>query len=109
MTDVISALVEMRGGQVVSDINQKFNEMLQGVLETGRKGELVIKLIVQPSKFAMGGAVVEVEAEHECKVKKPELSVGKATFFITKDGSMSREHPEQLAMYEETIEKESNG
>ena len=97
-TDLLQTLLDMRNGQVAADCNQKFNEVLQSVLETGGKGELVIKLLINPSKFAMGGAVVEVETEHETKMKKPELKVGKATFYVTKDGRLTREHPDQTSM-----------
>lgn len=100
MTDLLRVLLEMRGGQVASDCNQKFNEMLQAVLETGGKGELTIKLFVKPSKLAMGGAVVEVETEHECKSKKPELPVGRSVFFVSTDGALTREDPNQSAMFD---------
>lgn len=102
--DLLGILLDMRSGQVAADCNQKFNEVLQAVLETGGKGELTIKLLIQPSKFAMGGAVVEVETEHECKSKKPELKVGKATFFVTREGRLTREHPDQTGMFEVAAE-----
>jgi len=93
--------MDMRSGSVAQDINSKFNELVSAVLETGAKGELTVKLLVKPSKYAMGGAVVEVEAEHEVKSKVPELKVGKSVFFITKDGRMTREDPAQSAMFEQ--------
>ncbi len=97
--DLLGILLDMRGGQVAADCNAKFNECLQAVLETGGKGELTIKLLISPSKFAMGGAVVEVETEHEAKMKKPELKVGKAIFFVSKDGKLSREPQDQTSMF----------
>ena len=86
MTDLVGLLMEMRGGRVAADCNEKFNEMLTGVLETGGKGEFTLKIKCEPSKMGIGGAVLEVETEHECKLKKPELRVGKSVFFVTKDG-----------------------
>lgn len=100
MTDLLGVLLDMRSGQVASDCNQKFNDVLKGVLETGGKGELTIKLFIKPSKMGMGGAVIEVETEHECKTKKPELQVGRSTFFVTKDGDLTRNDPGQEQMFE---------
>lgn len=99
MTDLLQILLDMRSGQVASDCNAKFGEVLKAVLDTGGKGELTIKLFIKPSKMRMGGAVVEVETEHECKAKKPELHVGKSTFFVTKDGDLTRNDPNQEAMF----------
>lgn len=99
MTDFLNILMEMRSGKVATDVNLKFNEVLKAVLETGGKGELTIKLFVKPSKMGMGGAVIEVETEHECKLKKPELAVGRSFFFVTPDGNLTREDPDQQAMF----------
>lgn len=110
--DLLSLLLDMRNGQVASDVNAKFNEVLQAVLETQGKGELTLKLFIKPSKLAMGGAVVEVETEHECKMKKPELAVGRATFFVTQEGRLTRDDPSQEAMFSlnpELVEERSNG
>ena len=99
MTDFVNLVMEMRGGAVATDLNNKFNEMLTAVLETGGKGELTIKIKAAPSKMGLGGAVLEVETEHECKMKKPELAVGKAFFFVTKEGDLTRDDPAQTAMF----------
>jgi hypothetical protein len=57
----------------------------------------------------MGGAVVEVETEHECKSKKPELKVGKAVFFVSKEGRLTREPPDQVGLFAvaEEVRKET--
>lgn len=103
MADIISTLVEMRNGEVVMDCNRKFGELMTAVLETGHKGKLTLTLSVAPSKYAMGGTVIEVEATHECTVKKPELSIGRSLFFVMKDGSLTREDPAQSAMFEQEV------
>jgi hypothetical protein len=101
--DFLQVLMDMRGGGVAHDVNTKFNELVTAVLETGAKGELNVKVTVKPSKFAMGGAVVEIEAEHECKAKVPELKVGRSLFFVTKEGRLTREDPNQAAMFEKEL------
>lgn len=100
MTDLLQILLDMRSGQVAADCNAKFSEVLKAVLDTGGKGELNIKLFIRPSKMGMGGAVIEVETEHECKMKKPELEVGRSFFFVTAEGDLTREDPLQGGMFE---------
>ncbi len=97
--DILQVLLDMRNGAVAADVSKKFDEVVAAVLETGGKGELTIKLFVEPSKMGMGGCVLEVEAKHECKLKKPELSIGRSVFFITKEGRLTREDPNQVAMF----------
>jgi hypothetical protein len=99
----------MRNGQVAADCNGKFNDVLKSVLETGGKGELVIKLFLKPAKMGMGGAVIEVETEHDCKVKKPELAVGRSVFFVTKDGDLTRDDPDQTALFDAEGKGANNG
>lgn len=105
--DFVHLLLEMRNGGVASDCNRKFNEVLAAVLETGAKGEVTLKLKVKPSRFALGGAVIEVETEHECTAKRPELKVGRSLFFVTKDGRLTRDDPSQEDMF--TTEEPVNG
>ncbi len=99
MTDLLQILLDMRNGAVASDCNVKFNEVLKAVIETGGKGELTIKLMLRPGKLGMGGAVIEVETEHECKQKKPELAIGRSIFFVTPEGELTRDDPYQTAMF----------
>jgi hypothetical protein len=107
-SDFINFVLEMRSGAVAADINSKFNELLQAVMETTGKGELTIKFTIKPSRLAMGGAVVEIEAEHDCKMKKPQLSIGHSLFYVNEDGELLREDPAQSQMFEkdQSTEKE---
>jgi hypothetical protein len=107
VNDFLAVVMDMRSGQVAQDINTKFNELVSAVLETGAKGELTVKVSVKPSRFAMGGAVIEIEAEHECKAKVPELKVGRSVFFVTREGRLTRDDPSQAAMFEGEPAKEN--
>jgi hypothetical protein len=98
----------MRSGQVAQDANMKFNEVLKAVLDTGGKGKLSIELTIAPSKMGMGGCVVEVELNHECKLKKPELQIGKSLFFVTAEGTLTRDDPQQTAMFQQEKKEIAN-
>jgi|ERR1051326_196075 hypothetical protein len=97
--DILQVLLDMRNGAVAADVNEKFEEMIRAVLETGGKGKLTVELSVEPSKKGMGGVVLEVEARHACKLKKPELPIGSAVFFVSKEGKLTRDDPAQEQMF----------
>ena len=104
--DLLQVLTDMRSGAVAIDISNKFDEMIRAVLDTGGKGELTIVLKAEPSKLGMGGAVLEIQAEHTCKMKKPELAVGKSFFFVTRDGMLTRDDPLQTDMFTPDVRQE---
>lgn len=106
--DFVHLLMEMRNGGVASDCNRKFNELLEAVVQTGAKGELSLKISVKPSRFGPGGLVIEVETEHQCVARKPELKVGRSLFFVTQDGRLTRDDPNQEEMFAEEPQHERN-
>lgn len=108
MTDLLQILLDMRNGKVAADCNEKFNEVLTAVLETAGKGELTIKLSIRPARMGMGGAVIEVETEHECKLKKPQLEIGRSVFFVNANGDLQRDDPAQEAMFTAPAEEKTN-
>lgn len=99
MTDFLATILDMRSGKVAQDCNNKFNEVLQAVRDTGGNGKFTINLLIKPSKMGMGGAVIEVEMEHNTKVVKPELAVGRSFFFVNDKGDLTREDPETEDMF----------
>jgi hypothetical protein len=106
MTDLLQVLADMQQGQVLCDCNEKFNELLKAVEDTGGKGELTIKVFVKPAKFALGGGVLQMELEHEAKTKLPELAVGSSLFFVKADGDITRNHPDQEVLEYDTDREE---
>ena len=109
MTDLLQFILDMRSGQVAQDCNEKFNKVLAAVLETGDPGELEIKLKIEPGKLGMGGCVLEVKASHKLKTKIPELDIGDAFFYVTKDGRLTRDDPAQTAMFAEPVQEVKRG
>lgn len=98
-TDVIQTLCDMRDGAVIQEINEKFNELLAAVIDTAQKGELTVTVKLEPAKMGVGGIVLEVSAEHKTKIKKPELAIGAAQFWVTREGALSRTNPAQDEMF----------
>jgi hypothetical protein len=103
-SDFYQLLIEMRSGRVLQDINQKFNTVLAAVLDTGSKGKVTIDLNIEPGRMGAGGAVLEIELSHNIKMKTPEHDIGKAVFFVNKQGVLTREDPEQTALFAEAAQ-----
>jgi hypothetical protein len=99
--DITAVLATMQRGEILCDADRKFRELLAAILETGKKGKLTLSIEVKPSKFAMGGGVLEVGATYKCSIDKPELGMGESLFFVTQSGDLSADHPNQIAMFEE--------
>lgn len=94
--DFIQTLLEMRNGGTATDCAQKLADVIQGVCETGKAGEMTLKIKVSAASFSRNGDVTEVELTHEAKAKVPEDSPGKTLFFAT-GNILSRVDPNQLA------------
>jgi hypothetical protein len=99
MANFLNVLTDMRGGQVLQDLDAKFNEVLAAILENGGKGKITVEFAVEPSKMAVGGAVLEVAIKHTAKMKVPELKIGPSAFFVTAQGDLTRDDPAQTAMF----------
>lgn len=108
MADFVQLLMDMRNGKVAADIGQKFQEVLDAVLSTGGKGKLTIEIDIAPEKMEMGGLVAEIQTSHSCKLKKPEKDIGRSIFFVTKSGDLTRDDPDQMALLEDALEKDTN-
>jgi hypothetical protein len=99
MNDILQVLMDMKSGAIAADINEKFTEVVTAVLTNAGKGELTLTLSVKPSRMGSGGVVLEVETTHECRLKKPDRDFGRSVFFVTKEGKLTREDPDQTNMF----------
>lgn len=86
---LIDLLGNLRRGEFLADADDQLREVVQAVEETGRKGELTIRLTFNPSKSQ---GMVTVADAITGKLPKPE--VGETLMFFTEDG-LSRRDPRQ--------------
>lgn len=86
---------ELRRGQTVTEASSDLAELVKKVQETGRPGELILKLKIRPS--ADGESV---GIEDEVSTKMPRKAKKATTFYYADDdGSLSRENPNQREMF----------
>lgn len=104
MTDFIKVLVELRNGAVAIEGSEKLTEVMKAVMDTGKKGKLSLSIDITPSKWTMSGGVKEVEVLAKYVIVEPAHDPAKTTFFTTKEGSLTREDPNQTAMFTQDSE-----
>jgi hypothetical protein len=80
---------ELAGGTVYEDLTTQLGEVVTAVMETGKVGELSLKLSIKPN----GEGSVRVLAD--VKQKVPAATLGETLFFATSSGSLIRNDPRQ--------------
>lgn len=69
------------------------NDLVHAITETGKSGELTIKLKLKPV-----GQTGQVEVDAEVKVKTPAPTRAKVFMFATPDNNLQRENPKQTTL-----------
>lgn len=83
----LMALGRHSEGHVVETLDDMLRDVNAAVLRTGKKGTITLKLTVSPN----GDKGVEVNFDADAKA--PRLSYGKAFYFKTDEGDLTREAP----------------
>lgn len=83
---------DLAGGRIYEDLGTQLGETVSAVLETGKVGELSLKLTIKPNSE---GSVLVTAA---VKQKIPEPTLGSTLFFATTTGSLLRNDPRQTEM-----------
>ena len=95
MRPITDVLRDIRKGRVVEAASEELAEVVRGVVDTGKPGELTIKIKVKPQ--GKGDNAVTLSAfvtSHKPKVPLPD-----AIFFADVDGDLLRDDPTQTRMF----------
>jgi hypothetical protein len=87
----VDTLRDVRGGQVLEDMDAKLQELVRAVQETGAAGELVLKVSVAPMKGSNEAVVVK----DDIKQKLPVIKSAGTVLFPTPEGNLQRSHYRQ--------------
>lgn len=104
--DFVSTLMELKAGKAHVDCSRKLSELVDAVCDTSKKGKLVLELLVEPSGME-DGRVSETSVTWACRIAKPEHDTGRSIFFVTKDGCLTRNDPNQMELYNEHAEEKN--
>ena len=81
-------------GNLEAEATDALNDMVHACTETGKTGELTIKVKLKP----IGGKAGQVELDADVKVKLPQPARGKTLMFATPDNNLQRENPRQQSL-----------
>jgi hypothetical protein len=94
ITDVLR---EIRNGRAVAEATRQLADVVRAVDETGKAGEVNIKVKVKPEKG--GGSAKDVSIEVKSKV--PCVDLPSSVFYSDPGGDLHRIDPEQREMFED--------
>jgi hypothetical protein len=87
-------LNDIRGGDVADQAAELMQELVAAVREHGKKGELVLKIAVEPMK----GNPDALSVSGDVTSKPPRPTPVAAIFFADTDGNLLRDDPRQIAL-----------
>lgn len=96
-----TVISDLRDGGCVEDLSDVLRKVVAAVHETGKTGEIVIKLKVIPA----GARTVMIE--DSINEKLPQATPEKSMFFVLKDNSLSRRDPAQPELPLKIVESDN--
>lgn len=82
---------QLRNGKTQDELSEAINELVQACRDTGKAGELVLKIKINPDKGGNG----QYFLSDEVNVKKPKYERSKTLMFGTPEGNLQRTDPNQ--------------
>lgn len=91
MTDILKLLEGMNDGGFAKDAGERMSEIIKAVEESGGKGALTLRLVIEPNDD--GTAIVSAETA----VKKPYPQRAPEIFFVHR-GELHKKDPRQMTL-----------
>jgi len=91
-TDVLS---QYRKGVVVAELTETLAQICEAVIDTGKPGELTLKLKIKPPK----GDSVLVTLSPVIAAKIPKADMPEGIYFVGAGGELLRNDPDQKEMF----------
>lgn len=84
-------LGQLRGGKTAEELSADLNQLVQDCRNVGKKGELTLKITIEPDKGDAGQYFIDSNV----KVTAPKFAKSKTMFWGTPDGNLQRQDPNQ--------------
>lgn len=94
--DLPAFLASHLNGRTAELVSTEFHQLLDAVKTHGKKGSLVITLVVEPPANGVDSAPMPIGVEST--VKAPKAAAPKSLYFLDDDGNPIREDPRQMAI-----------
>jgi len=89
-------LQELRDGRTHTELTTQMAALLEKVKETGKGGEITLKLKVKPA--GRGSDVDKIVIADSITVTLPKPERGEDFFWLTEENDLSRNHPRQQSL-----------
>ena len=90
----LEVLKQLRAGRTQEELSEGVNQLVQECRNTGKKGEITLKLTIKPDKGDNG----QYFLSDTVTVKSPKFDRGQTLMFGTPDGNLQRSDPNQGEM-----------
>jgi hypothetical protein len=94
--DIAAFLASHLNGRTAEELSTEFHQLLDAVRAHGKKGQLVITVVVDPPANGVESAPMPIGVESAVKAPKP--TPVKSLYFLDDDGNPVREDPRQLSI-----------
>ena len=96
--DAVEVLKGIRKGRMLHELSSKLEELTQAIRDTNQKGSITLKLSITPLKKgdADGLGAIAIALSDTIKIDKPEPARADTLFFAGRNGSLSRNNPDQM-------------
>lgn len=91
----LELIQSFRRGELLTEGDQKLNELIDAIQRTGNGGDLTMKLKIKVNKAG------QLEIVPDLTIKKPTRALGTGIYFATDDGRLSRRDPHQMDIEDE--------
>ncbi|CAL9314157.1 MULTISPECIES: hypothetical protein [unclassified Streptomyces] len=93
---VAAFLASHLNGRTDEELSAEFHTLLDAVRTHGKKGSMVITIVVEPPANGVDSAPLPIGVESAVKAPKP--TPVKSLYFLDDDGQPVREDPRQMAI-----------
>lgn len=93
--ELAAVLLEHLGGRTHGELSTELHQLIEAVTAHGKKGALVINIVVEPTSAVDGSPIAIAFAS---TLKAPKADPSKALFFVDGDGNPVRDDPRQLGL-----------
>lgn len=87
----LDLIAELRRGKTANDLTEKVHDLIAACIDTGKKGELVLKLTFEPDP----DDETRMKVTDQVAAKVPARTVKPSLFFLTDGGNLTRSDPLQ--------------
>jgi hypothetical protein len=94
--DIAAFLASHLSGRTAEELSTEFHQLLDAVRAHGKKGQLVITVVVDPPANGVESAPMPIGVESA--VKAPKSTPVKSLYYLDDDGNPTRDDPRQLSI-----------